>query len=318
MTRTAREKARTGMLKQALSEVFLDRAMWVHQRVTDAGRARLDLHEETITQDLLLDISLALPMTTVRSFTRRQEARTGADWQWEWWFGGSSWFGMRVQAKRLKRLKDGTVGYDLGYRTGRSKSRQVDALIADARQAQMQAVYVLYNGRDLDVDGVQWNCKKLRPSAGFFGVSLLPASVARLLANVGTVDWTTVAQYSVPWSCLFDCGRPMTGCAPPSAPSGTPGGGRRVPVGLAHRAARTIERLERAGYESLSERLWAAPPTELNAEEQRFETMRAALEAPVTPHAQPPRHIRQLLEAESPSTVRLPSRVGAVTVFNCE
>ena len=48
---------------------------------------------ETITQDLLLDITMAMPPMTVETFTKQREARNGADWQWEWWFEGRQWFG---------------------------------------------------------------------------------------------------------------------------------------------------------------------------------------------------------------------------------
>ena len=87
-----------------------------------------ELDEETITQDLQLDISAALPVMIVRTFTKRQAARTGADWQWEWWFEGRRWFGLRVQAKRLKRLPSGQLGYDLGYQRGATGGRSMSSL----------------------------------------------------------------------------------------------------------------------------------------------------------------------------------------------
>src|SRR5260370_34369693 len=115
MTLVASEKANHGRLREALEETLLDRAVWTHARLQAGRSCGVELHEETITQDLVLDISAALPTLSVKTFTRRKEARNGADWQWEWWSEGRRWFGLRVQAKRLKKLKNGELGYDLGY-----------------------------------------------------------------------------------------------------------------------------------------------------------------------------------------------------------
>src|SRR5882724_670830 len=161
---------RTGGMGEALANVLLDRAAWTYARL-HAGRSHnVELHEETITQDLLLDISCMLPEMSVQVFTRRQEARNGADWQWEWWFQGRQWFGLRVQAKRLKqRGKSRRPGYDLYYRTGSSDRRQVDLLIEDAHKTGARAAYALYNGPDLDISQFTWGCGRLAPSPDAFG-----------------------------------------------------------------------------------------------------------------------------------------------------
>jgi hypothetical protein len=67
---------------------------------------------------------------------------------------------------------------------------------------------VLYNGPDLDISKFAWRCHRLPPSAAFFGVSLLPAVVARDLVNDGTVDFAIVGARARPWSCLTSCGWP--------------------------------------------------------------------------------------------------------------
>lgn len=211
MTEVASEKARRGMVREALAEVLLDRAAWTYARL-HAGRDRgIELHEETITQDLLLDIAQALPAMSVRTFSRKQESRNGADWQWEWWFHGFQWFGLRVQAKRLKVQRNGQVGYDLGYLTGRHRSRQVDLLINRAQADGVQAAYVLYNGPGLDLDQFKWRCGHLPASTAFFGVSILPAAVAQDLVNAKTMDLGNVGALSRPWSCLASCD-PFGGC----------------------------------------------------------------------------------------------------------
>ncbi len=197
MTEAAAEKARQGMMREALADVLLDRALWTHSRLTAGRRHGVDLHEETITQNLLLDIAHALPDLHVKTFTRAQEARIGGDWQWDWWFCGHRWFGLRLQAKRLKHIRRNVLGYDLGYRVGSRRTRQVDLLTDEARRDGMDAAYVLYNGPDLDLK-FDWICRRLPASAPFFGVAILPAEVARQLADANTRDLATVASRSRP------------------------------------------------------------------------------------------------------------------------
>lgn len=101
-------------MRAALEDVLIDRAAWVYARLKAGHHHQVELHEETLTQDLLLDISAALPAMRVTTFTRKQESLNGADWQWDLWFEGQGWFGLRMQAKRLKALgcgsSEGTCG----------------------------------------------------------------------------------------------------------------------------------------------------------------------------------------------------------------
>jgi hypothetical protein len=203
------------MVRQALADVLLDRAAWTYARLDAARSLAIPQQEETITETLLLDIATALPDLKVQAFTRAKESRNGADWQWEWWFQGRQWFGLRVQAKRLKTLPKHGVGYDLDYVVSarRNPRRQVDLLVDEARADGVQAAYVLYNGPDLS-HGYTWSCRQLPPSPAFFGVSLLPATVGRNLADAQTLDLATVSARSRPWSCLVSCD-PFGGCHQP-------------------------------------------------------------------------------------------------------
>jgi hypothetical protein len=197
-----RRTVKAEVTRQALEDVLIQRARWTHTRLSDGSRNGVELHEETITQDLLLDIAMAMPAMTVQTFTKRREARNGADWQWEWWFEGRQWFGLRVQAKRLKRLKSERLGYDLGYKSG----KQLDLLISDAAHSGLRAAYVLYNGRELDLSAFGSGCGRLPREPESYGVTLLPASVAKELVKQGRDDFATAADVSRPWSCLAGCG----------------------------------------------------------------------------------------------------------------
>jgi Family of unknown function (DUF6615) len=298
MTWVATEKARRGMVREALADVLMDRAAWTYARLR-AGRSRgVELHEETITQDLLLDISTVLPEISVKTFTRWQEARNGADWQWEWWFRGRRWFGLRVQAKRLKRLKTGQLGYDLGYQVGKKRRFQVDLLIEAARGVRAQAIYVLYNGPDLDLSRFTWGCGRLPASPTFFGVSILPATVARGLVAARTVDLAAVGACSRPWSCLVTCD-PSSGCRRFRTPITRPPG--IVTNDLAWWAARSYFRIVMQAR-SRPERD-AAPESALDDE------ILASLQD------QPPPYVNSLLFESVLADAVLPPGVGALTVF---
>ena len=297
MTSVASEKARHGMVREALADVLMDRAAWTHARL-QAGRSHgVELHEETVTQDLLLDISSALPAMSVRNFTKRQESGNGADWQWEWWFGDQQWFGLRIQAKRLKQVKPHQLGYDLGYKVGRKRQRQVDLLLEDASIAGVQAAYVLYNGPDLDISEFTWGCDRLPPSPAFFGVSLLPATVARELVDARTADLATVGARSRPWSCLASCD--SSRCSrlwqSEKASLTEPGSGRED---LAWWAALGYFRLEVQAR---------------HVEEPEAEQDISAI--PRLTRDYPPTHVERLLTEGLLADSELPPRVGALTVF---
>jgi hypothetical protein len=100
--------------------------------------------------------------------------------------------GLRMRAQRLKILKNGKLGYDLGYRTGRARDRQVDLVVDGAEAGGLQAAYVLYSGPELDLKTLVWNCVRLPPSPSFFGVSILPARVARDLVIANGVNAASV------------------------------------------------------------------------------------------------------------------------------
>lgn len=191
--------------------VLLERAFWVHAELTDAARLGLSMGEESLTDSLLLHIARALPgRVIVNGFTHAQESReTGADW--EWWFGdgpGTAFFGMRVQAKKLKRI-GATPGYDFDYLPQSPvygpRPRQVDRLLSSAAAAKLPAVYALYNGPELDLSQFSWGCCHFSRSEGVMGVALLAGQAARQLANGGRTALTEVLRLSRPWSCMLLC-----------------------------------------------------------------------------------------------------------------
>ena len=72
-----------------------------------ATRGGLRRGEETITEDLLLNVKKAHPSEVIEyQFNKREKSFTGADWEW-WLTDGRLWFGLLIQAKRLDLFADG-------------------------------------------------------------------------------------------------------------------------------------------------------------------------------------------------------------------
>jgi hypothetical protein len=258
----------------------------------------IPLYEETITQDLLLDISTALPGLQVKTFSKQKESRNGADWQWEWWFQGAKWFGLRVQAKRLIKQSANRLGYSLGYKTT-SGRRQIDLLIADAEQSGMQAAFVLYNGPELANVKMEWGCRRLPPKIDFFGVSLLPARPARDLLDTGSSDPATICGMSRPWSCLAAC-----------TPSECFWAGDEMPIlasaefrksDIAEEIALRFRRLEAQAIIASKD----SYPPDIGSSPRNIPGLMDA----------PPSHITGLLRNGISSATRLPTRVRSVTVI---
>jgi hypothetical protein len=298
-----RPAAKELVTREALEDVLIDRAGWTHARLS-AGRLHgVELREETITQDLLLDISIALPGLSVQTYTTRQEARNGADWQWEWWFEGRQWFGLRVQAKRLQRLRSGQLGYNLGYASGGKGStrRQIDLLIEGAHDAGIPAAYVLYNGPDLDMTTFTWGCHRLPPKAAFFGVSLLPANVALDLLNARGDNLVSVGSASRPWSCLASCDR--SGCIDEADLDAWPLAGLDA-------WSTDFSRLTAASYY----RVEGQARRTLQTDVQRNEYHKLYPREVFGMHDAAPPYVSALSSGEQ-ADLELPPRVSAVTIF---
>ena len=114
-----------------------------------AKRHGLGFNEETASEMFLLDLAERFPgEVTIVPFTRREEARIGADWAWAFVGPDGQWCqGMLVQAKRLD---DRDREYpELYYRTPAKGAQpsvaQLDRLIDNATRLGLPPVYALYN-----------------------------------------------------------------------------------------------------------------------------------------------------------------------------
>jgi len=227
---------------------LLLRSVHVDERLEDAAITGLPWKETSITDELLLDLGVRFSGDIeIHSYTGHDEAKTGADWKWEWIFeGDTASFIMLVQAKKLKPIKGGAFGYDFGYRSGRRGRRQIDILLEYARRLDLVAAYALYNGPSLETDG-QWQCPALPEHRPFMGVGLLPAEVARYefgrAPDPHWVNQRAVTSKALPLCCLALCDSlsPCSMCPPdgwPPADLGFPD--ETVADDLAYRAALVV------------------------------------------------------------------------------
>lgn len=162
-----------------------------------AEKLSLFLNEETITETLLLRLAAKFQGKGlhVQPFTKAQEKRNGADW--EFWFAeGTRAVGLRVQAKRL--FPSGA------YQSLDPLGQQLDNLIRQSGDC--FPVYVFYNNprsyRDFN-NGC--DCSAYH-GPSYFGCTLAAASA---VSNTASSDAHILASVSIPWHCLLcESGRP--------------------------------------------------------------------------------------------------------------
>ncbi|TNE56836.1 MAG: hypothetical protein EP341_04475 [Sphingomonadales bacterium] len=176
-------------------------AGWAWNRQNDAKKHGLSLQEETLTEMLLLRLAKECgPLGLhVKMFTRPQEKRNGADW--EWFVRGSGCaVGYRVQAKRLYSSGPLKGQYGGHNPTG----TQTDKLIKMAGTSCVP-LYVFYNHSSSSVfDG--------RGAVGFRGPSFWGCSYAnaKSVKAVNSRKPSDLIKVMHPWHELFDfCTKPM-------------------------------------------------------------------------------------------------------------
>jgi hypothetical protein len=172
-------------------------ATW--RRIGLADGHGLNWSEETITETNLLELADLHPnQVAIEAVTKRREALIGADWEW-WLGGGGSWFGMRVQAKRVS-LPNERFGRILSQRARGRAETQIRTLIERAHLDGVTPAYCLY------VHSARW------PRLGYWpdrymgageGTPLgcLMAHASVVSAN-GSNELESIAAYALPWHLL--------------------------------------------------------------------------------------------------------------------
>lgn len=189
--------------------------------IASAWQVGLLHSEETITETNLFYLQRRHPWNIrIRAFHRRREARTGADW--EWWIGGrGSWFGMRVQAKKMSYPRPEFRSLQT-YGPRRSSNRQIDILIREAHRDRLNAAYVFYVSSPLGRSQWLQTLRRPCPFAPFPGCLIADACAVKATNSCRLKE---LARISLPWNCLV--------CPCPQHPA--------PPGGLARQAFQTLD-----------------------------------------------------------------------------
>ncbi len=163
--------------------------------------------EETLTDLNILELKKRHPTEVfTRTFSKPEEGKNGADW--EWWLTGSSgqWFAFRLQAKILNLETDEFE--HLHYKSSKNSSFQCDQLIRSALRSKVPLVplYCLYSNWVSGLNVPLFPCGTFGISLDSFGCSLVSAFDIRQLRLAGNVrDLKSVIRQAFPWHCLVCC-----------------------------------------------------------------------------------------------------------------
>jgi hypothetical protein len=176
------------------------RSIGIYRRISDGMQWGVAQQETTITETMLLSLRQSNPEVSVRQLNVHEEGREGADWEW-WFQGRDRWFHALVQAKRLTYLRNGSLGYQVDYKSGKSRIPQHELLLAAAKARGAVPLYVLYNGPRI-VMPRSWPCGLLRPRRDLIGASFLPGESVANRAKLKTIDQGSIRGLDWPLPCI--------------------------------------------------------------------------------------------------------------------
>jgi hypothetical protein len=195
-----------------LCRITKAQAAWIWNELRTARQFQSKVGEESITDFLVLQWHRFCDGSySVRSFNRREEATTGADW--ELWFTGASgkWFGLRVQAKIISITRKWRYP-QLHYKN------QTQALIADAKKHGATPLYCLYSyWQSPEAGSLPWPCGSMSATWPLMGASLLSVQRVQALKAGNDNSLLSVAPDLTPWHCLFCCQHSGSGDLPTRA-----------------------------------------------------------------------------------------------------
>lgn len=206
-------------MSSSLCDAFNKTSIDTWHRIQEGRALCYPLGEETLTDLFLRDLlRLHLPDITVEAFTKDEEGRNGADW--EWWFQGNTgkWLGLRVQAKVIAHDADQFKHLHY-YKNSEDKppirKYQCDKLIANAGADPAWPcvpVYCLYSYWTAAYSvPFGYCCWGPRPSVSSFGCSIVPATDVVKLREPDSMGRdhrnlvTDTLEHSLPLACLVCC-----------------------------------------------------------------------------------------------------------------
>jgi len=189
-----------------LCDTFKRLALHTWHFVHDSRLSKFQLKEETVTDLNMLAIKqLHSREVHMQAFTKREEGKNGADW--EWWFTNASnqWIGFRVQAKIINIASNEFE--HLHYKSPTTGTIQCDNLIKEALANPYPKIplYCLYLQTDDTGELPQWNCPTVVPINYLWGCSLASAFSVKRLRAASEKHLTHLEPYLRMWHCLVCC-----------------------------------------------------------------------------------------------------------------
>lgn len=193
----------TPLRSRPLCRTFGIEAENIWKALGKASASGLIRGEETITDDLLLNVQTAHPYEVITyQFNRHEESFTGADWEW-WLTDGHLWFGLLIQAKRLD-LKSHKYP-QIKKLVGKTKTPQIDLLMQQAQRKGIDPLYFFYNYSSGKPSTFTWNCGSTPFDLLQLGCSVAHAAAVKRALAKGGAGLPKISPISYPLRCLVCC-----------------------------------------------------------------------------------------------------------------
>lgn len=190
-----------------ICDVFLRNAIKTWDLISSSRISDYQLKEETITDLNILEFKkqLAKQIITV-PFTKPEEGKNGADW--EWWFRDKSgfWIGVRVQAKIIN-IGTNKFEHLHSYKGKKKKKFQSEKIIREALRSKPPKIpiYTLYSQWDNSVVSAKWTCGSFPQYVDLYGCSTMSAIDVYKRRNKNERDLKSLLVDMKPWHCLICC-----------------------------------------------------------------------------------------------------------------
>ena len=175
-------------------------AHWIWERRGTAKAIGFPFSEETVTETVLLDLASALAHEVhIVPFTKPEEGKIGADWEWCLFDRlNNRYLRFLMQAKVLDNAD--RVYAHIDRYIGNSGVRQIDRLRDTSIARGVPALYAFYNHLD-DPSRLPLGQCACSPCEDCWGASVAPLDAIR--GALPDKSFDTLRMVSFPWRCLL-------------------------------------------------------------------------------------------------------------------
>jgi len=194
------------LLGSHLCSTFRSQAFWTWEQLAKARKSKVHLGEESLTDFNLLEIRTHHHRDVItKTFSKAQESRDGADW--EWWFTGSTgkWIGFRLQAKVLNTGSERFEHLHYVTPSGEFQSNLLcrRALNHSPKLIPLYCLYCYWAGSYKDFCDAGGSFSH-PPEA--YGCALLDAHLVRgMRGSKGADSLSALLRHTTPWHTLVCC-----------------------------------------------------------------------------------------------------------------